>query len=111
VFSAATLQLHCRSAYSPRVRKMQFHLSRGLDIPMAGPPRADVHAKPVASVALLPGDYPGIKPVLRVEEGERVSLDSPCSRTASIRACASSLRVRGSSARSTGAPSVSCGRS
>lgn len=56
---------------------MQFHLSRGLDIPMAGPPRADVHAKPVASVALLPGDYPGIKPVLRVEEGERVSLGQP----------------------------------
>jgi Na+-transporting NADH:ubiquinone oxidoreductase subunit A len=56
---------------------MQFHFRRGLDIPMAGPPRADVHAKPVASVALLPGDYPGIKPVLRVEEGERVSLGQP----------------------------------
>ena len=56
---------------------MRFHFRRGLDIPMAGPPRADVHAKPVASVALLPGDYPGIKPVLRVEEGERVSLGQP----------------------------------
>jgi len=56
---------------------MQFHFRRGLDIPLAGPPRADVHAKSVASVALLPGDYPGIKPVLRVEEGERVSLGQP----------------------------------
>jgi Na+-transporting NADH:ubiquinone oxidoreductase subunit A len=56
---------------------MQLHSRRGLDIPLAGPPRADVHAKSVASVALLPGDYPGIKPVLRVEEGERVSLGQP----------------------------------
>jgi Na+-transporting NADH:ubiquinone oxidoreductase subunit A len=56
------------------VRKLQFHFRQGLDIPLSGPPRPDIHATTVGSVALLPGDYPGIRPVLRVEEGARVSL-------------------------------------
>ena len=41
---------------------------------MSGPPRADIHAKDVGSVALMPGDHPGVKPVLRVGEGQRVAL-------------------------------------
>ena len=56
---------------------MKFQFRRGLDIPLAGPPRADVHAKEVDSVALLPGDHPGVKPVLRVEQGQRVALGEP----------------------------------
>ena len=60
------------------VPKLRFHLHRGLDIPLAGPPRTEIHAAPqVRSVALLTGDYPSIKPVLLVEEGSRVKLGEP----------------------------------
>jgi len=59
------------------VQKLRFHSHLGLDIPLSGPPRPDIHASSVASVALLPGDYPGVRPVLRVEEGQRVSLGDP----------------------------------
>jgi Na+-transporting NADH:ubiquinone oxidoreductase subunit A len=60
------------------VPKLRFHLHRGLDIPLAGPPRPEIHAAPpVQSVALLTGDYPSIKPVLLVEEGSRVRLGEP----------------------------------
>jgi Na+-transporting NADH:ubiquinone oxidoreductase subunit A len=65
------------TAYSPRVPKLQFRFHRGLDIPLSGPPSPDIHAMSVGSVALLPGDYPGVKPVLRVEEGARVALGEP----------------------------------
>ncbi len=59
------------------MQRLKFQFRRGLDIPLSGPPRPDVHAKDVSAVALLPGDYPGVKPVLRVEEGQRVSLGQP----------------------------------
>jgi len=59
------------------VQKLRFQTHRGLDVPLSGPPRPEIHASAVASVALLPGDYPGVKPVLRVEEGQRVSLGQP----------------------------------
>ena len=65
------------TAYSPRVSKIQFRFQRGLDIPLSGPPSPEIHAMSVGSVALLPGDYPGVKPVLRVEEGARVALGQP----------------------------------
>ncbi len=58
--------------------KLQFHLRKGLDIPLSGQPRAGIHEGPaVNTVAVLPGDYPGYKPVLLVEEGERVELGQP----------------------------------
>jgi Na+-transporting NADH:ubiquinone oxidoreductase subunit A len=56
------------------VRRLRFHYTRGLDIPLSGPPRPEIHAASVKSVALLPGDYPGVAPVLQVEEGQRVGL-------------------------------------
>ncbi len=57
------------------MQKLKYNLRRGLDIPLAGPPRPEIHASPeVRSVALLTGDYPSIKPVLAVEEGSRVKL-------------------------------------
>jgi len=59
------------------VHKLQFHSKLGLDVPIAGPPRPDIQASSVGSVALLPGDYPGVRPVLRVEEGQRVVLGEP----------------------------------
>lgn len=59
------------------MQKLRFHSHLGLDIPLAGPPRPDIHASSVASVALLPNDYPGVQPVLRVEEGQRVAVGQP----------------------------------
>jgi Na+-transporting NADH:ubiquinone oxidoreductase subunit A len=74
VFSAGAFLHQTHTAYSPAVQHIRFHFRRGLDIPLSGPPRAEVHARDVGTVALLPGDYPGVKPVLRVEEGQRVAL-------------------------------------
>jgi len=52
---------------------MQIHISRGLDIPLAGMPEQSVHpAKPVRQVALCGSDYVGLKPRLKVEIGDRV---------------------------------------
>lgn len=60
------------------VKKLQFQLRKGLDIPLSGQPRAGIHdGPPVATIAVLPGDYPGYKPVLLVEQGERVELGQP----------------------------------
>jgi len=59
------------------LQRLQFHYRRGLDVPLSGPPSGDVHAKPVHSVALLAADYPGVRPVLRVEEGQHVLLGQP----------------------------------
>jgi len=54
---------------------MQFKLKKGLDIPISGPPEQVVDAGvEVTRVSLLGSDYPGLKPVLAVEEGNRVAL-------------------------------------
>jgi Na+-transporting NADH:ubiquinone oxidoreductase subunit A len=48
-------------------------ISKGLDLPLAGDPEQAVHsAPPVSRVALLGADYPGLRPSLRVQVGERV---------------------------------------
>ncbi len=58
--------------------KLQFKLRKGLDIPLSGRPRGEIDlAPPVETVAVLPGDYPGYKPIPLVEEGERVELGQP----------------------------------
>lgn len=52
---------------------MRIHISRGLDIPLAGAPEQSVYpAPPVRQVALIGSDYPGLKPRLQVAEGDRV---------------------------------------
>jgi Na+-transporting NADH:ubiquinone oxidoreductase subunit A len=49
--------------------------SRGLDLPLAGAPGTAVEtARTVTSVAVLGPDYPGLKPALQVEVGNRVRL-------------------------------------
>lgn len=49
--------------------------SKGLDLPLAGAPSGAVEAaRPVSSVAVLGPDYPGLKPALQVEVGDRVRL-------------------------------------
>ena len=60
------------------MQKLQFHFREGLDIPLAGPPRPEVHAAAqIGSVAVLSGDYPGMRMNLLVEEGSRVALGQP----------------------------------
>lgn len=60
------------------MQKLQFHFRDGLDIPLAGPPRPEIHAAAqVGSVAVLSGDFPGMKMNLLVEEGSRVALGQP----------------------------------
>ena len=54
---------------------MRFKLRKGLDIPVEGVPEQVIHEAPTAgSVALLGGDYVGLKPSLEVETGDRVAL-------------------------------------
>jgi len=54
---------------------MQFKLKQGLDIPIEGAPEQVVEASAdVSRVSLLGTDYQGLKPVLAVEEGNRVAL-------------------------------------
>jgi len=51
----------------------RIHISRGLDIPLAGAPEQSVHpAAPVRHIALCGSDYAGLKPRLQVETGDRV---------------------------------------
>ena len=48
-------------------------IKRGLDLPVAGEPRQEIEKGPVIrSVAVLGGDYPGMKPTMLVREGDRV---------------------------------------
>lgn len=52
---------------------MQINITRGLDIPLAGEPEQSLHeSAPVSRVALCGLDYAGLKPRLRVAEGDRV---------------------------------------
>jgi Na+-transporting NADH:ubiquinone oxidoreductase subunit A len=50
-------------------------LKRGLEIPISGQPQQVISAAPAArSVALVGFDYPGMKPTMAVQVGERVKL-------------------------------------
>lgn len=61
---------------SPPVR--QFTFVRGLDLALDGAPDQVISdGPPVASVALLGRDYPGLRPDFAVEEGARVELGQP----------------------------------
>lgn len=52
-----------------------IRIIKGLDIPIAGEPEQVVtDARPTSTVALLGRDYPGIRPALKVEVGDRVKL-------------------------------------
>lgn len=47
--------------------------TKGLDLPIAGAPEPVIEAGPaIRSVALLGEDYPGMKPTMHVQEGDRV---------------------------------------
>lgn len=50
-------------------------IRRGLDLPVAGAPEQVVHDGPaVHTVAIVGSDYVGVKPTMRVREGDRVAL-------------------------------------
>lgn len=54
---------------------MRFELKNGLDIPISGAPDQVVDAAAeITRVSVLGSDYPGLKPVLAIEEGNRVAL-------------------------------------
>jgi Na+-transporting NADH:ubiquinone oxidoreductase subunit A len=51
---------------------------KGLDLPIAGAPHAVIEAGPrIRSVGLLGGDYPGMRPTMLVQAGDRVKLGQP----------------------------------
>ncbi|TLX59446.1 NADH:ubiquinone reductase (Na(+)-transporting) subunit A [Stutzerimonas nosocomialis] len=50
-------------------------IKRGLDLPIAGAPTQRIEAaRPVRSVAVIGFDYPGMKPTMAVQVGDRVKL-------------------------------------
>lgn len=54
---------------------MHIRIRKGLDIPVAGAPQQRIEAAPAVSrVALLGRDYPGLRPKLSVQVGDRVRL-------------------------------------
>lgn len=57
---------------------MLITIKKGLDIPLAGAPQQKIAAAAdIASVALLGGDTPGLKPAMAVHQGDRVRLGQP----------------------------------
>lgn len=57
---------------------MPIRIVKGLEIPLKGiPEQVIAEKKSVTSVALLGGDYIGLSPTMRVEEGERVKTGQP----------------------------------
>ncbi len=54
---------------------MQFTIKKGLDLPITGGPKQNISdGNSVKSVALLGGDYVGLKPKMMVVEGDKVKL-------------------------------------
>ena len=45
---------------------------RGLDLPISGEPSDALDDRPVTSLALMGADYPGLKPTMEVQVGDRV---------------------------------------
>lgn len=52
-----------------------INIKRGLDLPIAGAPAQRIEAgRPIRSVAVVGFDYPGMKPTMEVQVGDRVKL-------------------------------------
>ncbi len=69
-------------------RPLQFRLNKGLELPLAGTPSAQIDASPVVSrVAHIGYDCVGVKrlPSLEIEVGDRVRLGQPISRRKAYR--------------------------
>jgi Na+-transporting NADH:ubiquinone oxidoreductase subunit A len=62
-----------RDAAPANAAATRFRIKRGLDIPIEGAPAQHIAAAPASRhVALLGGDYRGLKTALRVREGDRI---------------------------------------
>jgi len=49
-------------------------IRRGLDLPISGAPKQEIHDGPKTSqIAIIGSDFPGMKPTMAVKEGDRVS--------------------------------------
>ncbi len=58
---------------------MVIKIKKGLDLPVAGEPEQKIYEDggEVKSVALIGQDYPGLRPALQVQVGDRVKLGQP----------------------------------
>ena len=57
---------------------LQISIRKGLDLPLPGAPDNSIEAGPaVRTVALLGGDYVGLKPKMAVLVGDRVRVGQP----------------------------------
>ena len=55
-----------------------IELKKGLDLPVAGKPRQEIEDAPAASrVGVLGSDYPGLRPTMKVVEGDVVQIGTP----------------------------------
>ncbi|MCP5179776.1 MAG: Na(+)-translocating NADH-quinone reductase subunit A [Pseudomonadales bacterium] len=55
-----------------------IEIKRGLNLPIAGTPRQEIEdATPVTRVAVLGSDYPGLRPTMKVAEGDSVQIGTP----------------------------------
>lgn len=55
-----------------------MHIKPGLDLPISGEPVQKIHdGRPIRSVAVVGFDYPGLKPSMLVQAGDRVRLGQP----------------------------------
>ena len=49
-------------------------IRRGLDLPISGAPKQEIHDGPKTSqIAIIGSDFPGMKPTMAVKEGDAVS--------------------------------------
>ena len=49
-------------------------IRRGLDLPISGAPKQEIHDGPKTSqIAIIGSDFPGMKPTMAVKEGDVVS--------------------------------------
>src|SRR5699024_10868598 len=54
-------------------RETMIKIKRGLDLPISGAPRQEIDGAPaVKKVAILGGEYHGMRPTMEVAEGDRV---------------------------------------
>lgn len=62
-----------KTVASPTKAARRFRIRRGLDLPLGGAPEQRIEdGRPVASVAVVAEDHPGLSPSVVVREGERV---------------------------------------
>ena len=56
----------------------RISISKGLDVPISGQPaNLTTSSEPIAHVALIGDDYPGMRPTMHVSIGDRVACGQP----------------------------------